>query len=62
MNKCCLGCKIRHLNCHSDCKEYQEFLAENERIKERRRRYRELDSSLAYQFKNYLKGIKKWGK
>lgn len=33
----CKGCKERKENCHSECEKYQEFLKENEKIREARK-------------------------
>ena len=36
---CCYECPIRHLNCHSDCKEHAKAQALNEQEKQARRQY-----------------------
>ncbi|WP_040552896.1 hypothetical protein [Peptoniphilus indolicus] len=60
MNKCCLDCKIRHLNCHSGCSKYQDFYRENEEIKRRKRAYSDAAYMLDKQCISDFKRTKKW--
>lgn len=48
----CRGCERRTEGCHSDCKEYLEYVQENEEIK-RRRREDNINRSAIFRASNY---------
>ena len=52
----CIGCEIRHMRCHSTCKEYLDFQSENEIYRENSYQKRLLNSRLESQkYERYRK-------
>lgn len=62
----CKGCDKRHLHCHANCTEYQQFYIENEKYKADLRflnahdYYKEMCIKSAY-FSKQKHKLKKWG-
>jgi len=47
--KCkCKGCLFRHLNCHSECKDYKEYIDELTAIKELKHKFNSYYNYQAY--------------
>lgn len=57
-NTCCLDCKDRHRNCHSNCEEYKEFKKKLEEVKQKRLKVLQSEAKTCTKKRNELLMLK----
>ncbi len=63
MKSPCFNCKVRHLNCHSECEKYKEYHAKNEeRIALKKKEFAKENPEKDYKLTMYQKHQKSDGR